>query len=208
MAAVTRLCRRGVVLDGGRVLLDCDALEAARRYSTSDLGTSAERRWNDINLAPGDRVARLKSARVISQGVMSETVDIRNPVTIEMEFFNFKPGADLLSAFSFFNDDGVLLFVSADIHEPQWGSRSRPAGVFRSRCTVPGNLLAEGQVRVCVEVSTRHPVYEIHFLEYDCVSFQVVDKGLPGSVRANWGRNLPGVMRPFLPWENLHLGEK
>jgi lipopolysaccharide transport system ATP-binding protein len=144
----------------------------------------------------------------MSQGVVSETVDIRNPVTIEMEFVNLKPGADLLAACAFFNDDGVLLFASVDLDEAKWGSKPRRAGLFRSRCTIPGNLFAEGQVRVYVEVGTRQPVYGIHFSQHDCVSFQVVDRGLPGSVRANWGRNFPGVVRPFLQWQNLHLGEE
>jgi lipopolysaccharide transport system ATP-binding protein len=70
---------------------------------------------------------------------------------------------------------------------------------------VPGNFFAEGQVRVIAEVSTRHPFYEIHVLEHDAVSFQVIDKGEAGSVRANWGRNLPGVVRPLLQWENKLL---
>jgi lipopolysaccharide transport system ATP-binding protein len=205
MSAVTRLCRRGILLDGGKVVLDTDALEAARQYSTSDLGSTAARLWNDSERAPGDVVARLKAVRVLSQGIIADTIDIREPVTIEMEFHNRRESADLLSGFSFLNDQGVILFVSADIHEQSWGSRPRPAGVFRSRCTVPGNFLAEGPVRVAVEVSTRHPFYEIHFLEHDCVSFQVVDKGEPGSVRANWGRNMPGVVRPLLQWENEHL---
>jgi lipopolysaccharide transport system ATP-binding protein len=207
MPAVTRLCQRGIVLEGGKIILDSDSLEAARRYSNSGPRTSAERRWGDVNSAPGDGVARLIAARVISEGVVAESVDIRNPVSVEMEFLNLKPGADLVSAFSFFNGDGVILFVSPDFNESQWGSKPRPRGVFRATCTVPGNLLAEGQVSVCAEVSTRNPHYEIHFLEYDCVTFQVFDRGLPGSVRANWGRNLPGVMRPALEWENLYLGQ-
>jgi lipopolysaccharide transport system ATP-binding protein len=207
MPAVTRLCQRGIVLEGGKVILDSDSLEAARRYSSSGLATPAERRWDDVNSAPGDGVARLIAARVISEGVVVESVDIRNPVSVEMEFLNLKPGADLLSAFSFFNGDGVILFVSPDLHEPRWGSKPRPSGIFRAKCTVPGNFFAEGQVSVCIEVSTRSPHYEIHFLEHDCVSFQVVDRGLPGSVRANWGRNMPGLVRPALEWEDVYLGQ-
>jgi lipopolysaccharide transport system ATP-binding protein len=98
------------------------------------------------------------------------------------------------------------LFVSPDFQEPNWGSKPRPAGVFKARCTIPGNFFAEGQIRVCAEVSTRHPTYEIHVLEYDSVGFQVVDKGEQGSIRANWGRNIPGVIRPALAWSTEFLG--
>jgi hypothetical protein len=65
---------------------------------------------------------------------------------------------------------------------------------------VPGNLFAEGDVRVVAEVSTRHPVYQIHFLVFDSVAFQVVDTGEPGSVRAGWGRPIPGALRPLCGW--------
>jgi lipopolysaccharide transport system ATP-binding protein len=205
MAAVTRLCQRGVLLDGGRIILDSTVLEASAQYLNSGLGTSAERRWDDIETSPGNAVVRLRAVRVISEGVVSDNVDIRKSVTIEMEFYNFKEGAELFSAFSFLSDQGVILFVSVDFDEQQWGSKPRPVGLFHSKCTVPGNLFAEGQVRVIAEVSTRHPFYEVHFLEHDAVSFQVIDKGEKGSVRASWGRNLPGVVRPFLQWENVYV---
>jgi lipopolysaccharide transport system ATP-binding protein len=129
-------------------------------------------------------------------------VDIRKPVTLEMEYRNFKDGAELFSNMGFVDDLGVILFNTPDFQEGNFGSKARPAGIYRARCKVPGNLFAEGQVRVAVEVSTREPFYDVHFVEWDAVSFQVVDRGEPGSVRANWGRDLPGVMRPLLHWEN------
>jgi len=207
MAAVTRLCQRGLLLDGGRIILDSNVLEAAGQYLNSGLGTSAERRWTDIETSPGNAVVRLRAVRVISGGGVTDNVDIRNPVTLEMEFYNFRENVDLLSAFTFLNDQGVILFVSADFDEQQWGSKPRPVGLFRAECTVPGNFFAEGQVSVIAEVSTRHPFYEIHILERDAASFQVVDKGELGSVRANWGRNLPGVVRPLLHWENEFIDQ-
>jgi lipopolysaccharide transport system ATP-binding protein len=207
MTAVTRLCTRALWLDTGKIKIDGDIYEVSGKYLQSDLGTSAERHWTNPKNAPGDSVARLKAVRVISEEVVTETVDIRYPVILEMEYWNLKPDAQLLCGFSFFNDQGVMLFVSADFQDPEWGNKSKPIGIYKSRCIVPGNLLAEGQVKIVAEVSTRHPVYEIHVLEYDSVCFQVVDTGEPGSVRAEWGRNIPGVMRPQLDWKTEFLQE-
>ncbi len=209
MAAVNRLCQRGILLDEGRVVLDAPIFDVTNRYLQADVGTMAERIWNDIHSAPGDDVARLRAVRVISSdGVVSDTIDIRYPVTIEIEYWNLKTNADLTAVLSFFNDQGTILFVSADWMEPEWGGRQRPAGLYRARCVVPGNLFTEGRVTVVAEVSTRYPTYEIHFLERDSVGFQVIDDGEPGSVRAGWGRNIPGVVRPMLQWENEYLGVK
>jgi len=133
-------------------------------------------------------------------------VDVRRPVTVEMEYWNLKPGAVLVSGFSFLNDQGVHLFVSCDWFGEPRNEAPKPPGVYRSRCVVPGNLFAEGQVRVVAEVSTGHPVYQIHFLEYDSAAFQVIDSGEPGSVRGRWGRPIPGVVRPALEWETSRVG--
>jgi lipopolysaccharide transport system ATP-binding protein len=206
MAAVTRLCHRGIVLNKGVVELDTDADRAAKAYLHSSHGNSAQRTWSDAKSAPGNAVARLKAVRVFSDAQLTDSVDIRRPVTVEMEFWNFLEGADLIGAFSFFDEQGSLLFVSADWHEPEWGSKQRPAGLYKASCSVPGNFFAEGQIRVSAEVSARYPAYEIHILEHDAVAFLVVDKREPGSVAAGWGRPIPGLVRPQLDWRNEYLG--
>jgi hypothetical protein len=124
---------------------------------------------------------------------------------IEMENAVMRDGAELMCGFSFFDEAGTALFVSADFNDPEW-SRPRKAGTYRSVCVVPGNLFSEGFVRVAVEVSTRSPVYEIHFIVFDAVSFQVVDANEPGSVRGGWGRPIPGVMRPGCSWATTAIG--
>lgn len=207
MATLSRVCQRGILLEAGRVVCDTTIGDAVRSYLQSDQGTTAERRWSNAAHAPGDAVARLKSVRVLGpDGRIAETVDVSEPVTIEMEFVNLKPGARLLSAFSFVNEQGVLLFVSFDFAERTWGQRPRVEGLYRSSCVVPAGLLAEGVVKVVAEVSTREPVYEIHFLERDSVAFHVVDGGGPGSIRSCWVRDIPGVVRPQLAWETEYLG--
>jgi hypothetical protein len=73
---------------------------------------------------------------------------------------------------------------------------------------VPGNLFSEGAIRVYVEVSTRHPVYQIHVNVHDCVGFQVVDTGAAGNVRAGWGRPIPGALRPMCEWQTSASGNR
>jgi len=209
MAAVNRLCQRGFLVNSGRISMDTLVSEVTNKYLQSDSGTMAERTWRDPQSAPGDDVARLKAVRVLSsEGKISDAVDIRYPVTIEMEYWNLKPSAHLSAAFSFLDSQGTILFVSPDCMEPLWGSKPRPVGLFRARCVIPGNFLGEGLVTIWPEVSTRYPLYQIHFLDRDSVGFQVIDTGEPGSVRGSWGRTVLGVVRPILQWENLYLGER
>jgi lipopolysaccharide transport system ATP-binding protein len=200
MPAVTRLCETGVLLEDGKIKEMGEITEIIARYLISADGNMAEHNWSDPTKAPGDQVARLKSVRVISQGKVTDTVDIRYPVMIEMEYWNMKPGANLMVAINFYDSQGVILFATADIQERQWQG-SRPAGLYKSWCEIPGNLFAEGVVKVLVEVCTREPLSQSHVREVDAVAFNVIDTGAPGSVRGGWGRPLAGVVRPMVPWK-------
>ena len=199
MPSINRLCRRCILLDGGQIVIDGDAHTVTAQYMVFDTGTLAEREWTE-GQRPGDEVARLVAVRVLQHGEISNTVDIRYPVDVQMTYEIFKQNANLLSAFAFFDSDGILLFVTGDLNDPEW-SRPRARGIYTSVCRVPGNLFSEGVVRVLTEVATRHPVYQIHLLEYDSVGFQVVDSGEPGSVRGEWGRPMLGAVRPMCEWK-------
>lgn len=207
MPSVTRLCQRVIWMDAGTVVLDGNPAEVTSRYLHSELGTSAHRHWDDAATAPGDGVVKLRSVRVLQDGVVADTVDIRRPVTIEMEYRVLEEGRQLIHAFLFYDDHGVLLFYGAPFASDRPEAEPQPAGLVRACCTIPGNLFAECRVRVWAEVSTRFPLYQVHVLAPDAVAFQVVDSGEPGSVRATWGRPIPGVMRPQLSWTCEHCGD-
>lgn len=204
MSAVTRLCQRAIYLDGGKIAMEGDTQTVTGHYLAMSSGGDAQKSWSHPDEAPGDDVARLKAVRVIQQGQVTDTIDIRLPVVFEMEYWCLKPDVSLMVAANFLNAEGVLLFVSADLRESCW-HEPRAAGTYVSRCEVPGNLLAEGSVRIMAEVCTRKPVWKSHVREADVAGFTVVDSGQPGSVRAGWDRPLMGVMRPMLDWHTSKM---
>ena len=59
---------------------------------------------------PGNEVVRLKSIRVVSnEGVLVDTLDIRNSVKIEMDYFVLKKGYVLTPSYQFYNELGTSL---------------------------------------------------------------------------------------------------
>ncbi|MEO7743301.1 MAG: ABC transporter ATP-binding protein [Usitatibacter sp.] len=204
MGAVNRLCSKAILLREGKIQAIGEASAVTSEYLSDGAEDLAQRTWGE-SAAPGDTTAKLASVKVIQNDVRTSSIDIRHPLAIEMEYNVLRDGAQLMCGFSFFDAAGTALFVSADFDDPEW-ARPRKAGTYRSVCKVPGNLFSEGFVRVAVEVSTRSPVYEIHFIVFDAVSFQVVDANEPGSVRGNWGRPIPGVMRPACTWATTAIG--
>jgi lipopolysaccharide transport system ATP-binding protein len=199
MSAITRLCRRAILLDAGRKVQDGPAHQVASEYLRSGLGTSSVREWQDIRRAPGDESMRLRRVRVCSEdGHTIETVDIRRPFGIEMVFEVLEPGHALTPNLHLFNDEGVCIFVSSDVNS-DWRKRPRPVGEHVSTMWVPGNLLAEGGFTVRAAVSTMDPV-QVHADEIDAVAFHVVDTLEGNSARGDFAGPIPGVIRPLLRW--------
>lgn len=199
MAAVARLCQRGILLKNGRIIIDSEINKVIKEYLKQDRETPAEKKW--LSSSPGDYIARLLSVRVLNpKDRVSHALDIRFPITIEMEYQVLEENHFLFTAFSFFDNQGNMLFNS-----PGWTKQPKKIGVYRSQCMIPGNIFAEGMIRVVAEISTQQPFYSKHILEYDAVAFQIIDKGRPGSVREGWGNNLPGLMRPKCSWKTQLL---
>lgn len=200
MPAITRLCERAILLDGGGVLQDGPSHRVVSAYVNSAVGTMATREWPDPAKAPGGEIARLRSVRVRTEdGQITDVVDIRQPVGVEMEYDVLKAGYLLLPYFHFYNEEGVLAFEASD-HDPAWRRRPRPAGRWINTAWIPGNLLSEGTLLVWPCLFTLDPV-TTEISVRDAVAFQVTDSLDGDSARGDWGGQLTSVMRPLLKWD-------
>ncbi|MDQ4075592.1 MAG: polysaccharide ABC transporter ATP-binding protein [Chloroflexota bacterium] len=199
MPAVTRLCERTILLDEGQVLHDGPSHEVVGLYLNTGLGTTAVREWS-VKEAPGSDIVRLLGLRVRDKdGKVTEAMDIRRPIGIEMEYEVLKPGYTLFPHFSVTNQDGTLLFVALD-QDPAWRGRTREVGHYVSTGWIPGNFLAEGSMIVGAAMRTIEPDL-LHFHEQDAVAFQVIDvPNADNTARGGWTRSIPGVVRPLLEW--------
>jgi lipopolysaccharide transport system ATP-binding protein len=203
MPMVLRLCSRVVLLAEGSVVADGTAHEVTRSYLHSDAGSPVERTWVKPESAPGDSVARLKAVRVLDeQGKVAELIDIRKPVSIEVEYWNLQSSVRPVVSIHFINEDGTRLFMTNDHVNTAWWNTPRLPGLVRSRCCVPGNFLAEGRVFIMVALCSYNPDV-IHAIEYDAVSFQVIDRSEGDGVRGVFSQPWPGVVRPMLEWSIL-----
>jgi homopolymeric O-antigen transport system ATP-binding protein len=200
MPAITRLCGRTILLDGGRVQEDGLSHKVVSTYLSSGLGTTAAREWSDLSRAPGDDVVRLSSVRIRTEdGRITEAADIRQPIGMEMEYEVLQPDHILMPYFWVLNQEGIRIF-SAIEQEPEWRGRTRPAGRYKSTAWIPGNYLAEGMLFVGAAMRTPERRHR-RFQERDAVAFQVVDSLDGNSARGDYTGPLLGVVRPMLKWE-------
>ncbi len=199
IAAITRICNRVILLDQGQVQSDGPAHAVAKAYLMSDVGRMAVREWPVVTDAPGNEIVRLRGVRVRTQsGETLEAIDIRIPITIEMDYSVLQTGHILVPNFHFYNEEGVCVFVVRDL-DPRWTQQPRPMGDYVSRVQVPGNYLSEGTLVVGAALTTYVP-FQVHFFERDAIAFQVIDSLEGNSARGDFTGLMPGVVRPMLNW--------
>jgi lipopolysaccharide transport system ATP-binding protein len=197
--AITRLCERTILLDGGRVVIDGPSHQAVSVYLNTGLGTAAAREWPDPEKRPGGEIARLCAVRIRAEdGEITDHIDIRRPVEVEMEYEVLKAGYKLMPNFQFYNEASVHAFSAHDL-DPAWRRRPRPAGRYVSIVKIPGNFLSEGTMFVGVGLQTMDPVIA-QLWQPDAVTFQVIDSIDGDTARGDFAGNVGGVVRPLLNW--------
>jgi len=202
MQAIQNLCTRAIILQEGRVVIDGPADEAISKYLGEGMGLKAEKDWPNIDSAPGDNVVRVHAVRVLDRnGKVCANFDVRDPVSIEVEYSVLEGGHRLSLQFYFFNEEGHVIFTSRDNLDSPWRNTACPIGRFRSRCNVPGDFLNESQISITYGIDTIGAFHLGHASGQHVVVFKVSDsmdsEGVRGNFPLQWRHD--GV-RPRLPW--------
>lgn len=199
MAAITRLCKRVVLLEQGKIAFDGEPREVVKRYLSSSLKTGASREWENED-APGDTVARLRRARVRAEdGATVSVVEIHKPFGIELTYEVLADEHALVPVIEFYNEQGTEVFSTHDT-SADWRRRTRPRGTYTSTVWIPGNLLAEGSMIAHISIMSHFPSTILHAHEPNAIAFQVVDSPAGDSARGDYVGPMPGVVRPLLNW--------
>jgi lipopolysaccharide transport system ATP-binding protein len=200
MGAITRLCKRVVLLEQGRVTRDGQPHEVVNSYLSANWKTGALREWENPLDAPGDSVVRLRRVRVCSeQGETIAAIDIRKPFGIEVTYDVLEGGHALVPVMEFYNEQGTELFSTHDT-DANWRRQPRARATYTSTVWVPGNLLAEGSFIGHVAIMSHFPSTVLHAQERNVVAFQVIDSPASDSARGDYIGPMPGVVRPLLNW--------
>ncbi len=204
MAAVTRLCDRGILLQNGQVVLDSTAAEVVHRHVVADSGDPSSREWGSLEESPGDDCVRLRKVQVVSDsGAPLASVDASQPLGIQITYDVLEHGHVLSPYFTVASDAGVNLFSTAD-SSPQADAVIREPGRYISTAWVPGNLLAEGCHYVRVVMRSMQKKYQ-PFAERDIIAFNVVDNNFTAVASSWWEGRPAGLMMPKLDWSTEYV---
>ena len=179
--------------------MDGPSQDVVNTYLSSGESIPPNREWHDLTTAPGNDFVRLRAVRICNRnGEVTVSVDIRQPVTIEIEYEVLNPGLALMPHFTLNNQAGLCIFVGID-QDPEWQGRPRPVGSYISKAQIPGNLLIEGSLFVGPAMRTVDPDI-FHFWVDKAVGFELIDSLTGKSAKGEWVKSTPGVIRPMLQW--------
>jgi len=200
MATITRLCSRALLLETGRIVGDGAASELVARYLTAESGSQAHRTWPPDE-APGNEAFRLHGVRIVDgDGRVASSVDVREPVGVELTLEVLRAHVPATPWLALFNDQGAHVFSAMDT-DPMW-ERGADQGIHVVTAWVPANLLNEGTIFVSVSMNSFRSggKAERQLHVDDAVSFLVVDPAEGDSARGAYAGSWPGAVRPLLTW--------
>jgi lipopolysaccharide transport system ATP-binding protein len=207
MVAVQTLCQRAFWLDTGQLKAQGAVNEIVTAYLRAGLGEDGanERVWPEMTTAPGNETVRLHRIAVQPEaGKPGDMITMQTPLRIEVQYWNLLPAVHLHATLHVFNDQGIIAFTTGSLGvDPDPALHVEPpAGLFRSVCHIPGNLLNSGFHRASLFL-VRGDV-PATYIQNEAIGFEVVDNAERSFA---WYGKEPGVLCPFLPWTTEYLGD-
>ena len=203
MSAISSLCDRTILLQDGKIAAQGSTPQVVAEYLSSGDNASGETVWS-FKDAPGSELVKLRAVRVLNeQGEVSFDMDIAKPVNLEMEFWCLQR-TKMTPSFHLYNQLGVLLFFTTNLHDEVWSQKEYELGLYRCSCRIPGNFLNEGTYFVnaylCRDIRRPPDVREEPVVSFRAHEFAA---GQGGHIASKW----LGLIRPLLSWTGDRIGD-
>ena len=200
MAAISKLCQRCVLLEGGRLKMFGPTEEMLPHYLNTGKQSEGVRQWDATDNSQDPRL-KMRAVRILApDGTTGGHVDIRKPVGIEVEYEILETLPQFRVGLRVMTPDGTLVFSTGDSMDSNYDAGSRAAGIYRTRCTIPANLLNEGCYSLIVGADI--PFVKTLFIEESAVGFSVEQTG---ELSTRFPEKWPGVICPLLEWTTRRL---
>lgn len=199
MSAILRLTEETIVLEKGRLVLRAPTTQAVDFYMSTGFTQLGERVWTPEEIPGNAHPFEPLSVRIYDQqGRAADTIRSTEPFTIHMEYRLHAPISGLRIGVYLMTARGEYVFTSFDTDDPEKfeSLRTRPAGVYKSICHIPSDMLNEGRYLLGVNASA----YRIrrYFYDEQALTFNVDAANAPGT---QWPELRLGPIRPRLEWQ-------
>lgn len=202
MSAITHLCNWVLWLDNGKLVDMGDTEEIVGKYLASGVSELGEVNFPNNSETASDTTYICPLAVRIrnNEGLISPTLDARQPFNIEIEYQILKRVSNLRVGFRLTAPDGAVVFAPKDV-DSITGEMERMPGRYISTCTIPGDFLNYGQY--FVTIGSDFPMIRTHFSLDRVLAFHIEPTG---GVGGHIPDRRPGVLRLDLPWDISKIG--
>jgi lipopolysaccharide transport system ATP-binding protein len=197
MQAVRRLCKKGILLEEGKLVVEGPAESVVRHYLASiESADASVRRWEDPETRPGDDLCRIAEVKIADQeGRPTSSLFSSRPIMVTIEFDLARVDSAFGIGFDVATFDGVTVFRTWQLDAPDAElPRLRP-GRNALQCVIPPGLLNFGRYVLNLRAwlhNTSWIAHEDSVLQFDIIA----DHG--DSLYQDHSR--PGVVAPALQW--------
>lgn len=199
LGAITRLCNRCLLLDGGRLIASGETSKVVQMYMTSGL---VERPEYTQSSNPNKAMNILHVAVKGDDGAIRSDIRYDEGLTFEFEYETNQQVTGTSLGVMVNTLDGTCAFTSSDIDSHAELLASRMPGRYKTQMTLPAKWLNAGQYTLRVEAG--NPTDGTLYDKIDTVVFRIVDVGTPGSLN---GTKRPGILQPLLEWKTIKTSE-
>ena len=195
LGAISRLCNRCLLLDGGRLIASGPTAGVVQNYMTSGLVQRPEYK----KASKGDKAMNLlRVALRGADGEIRSEIRYDESLSIEFDYEANQTVSGTSLGVMVYTLDGTCAFTTADIDAHAELLGEREPGKYTARVTVPAKWLNVG--RYTVTVALANAMSGVVYDNVEALVFQIVDTGTPGSLN---GIKRPGVLQPLLDWETI-----
>lgn len=185
LTAVQGLCNKAIFLQKGKLVEMGETGHVINTYMSKVTKTSLEQHWDDVNKAPGNSMVRIKKLAVEPYYLENQThVDVRTPIKVKIECWNFLDKAALNISLHFNSLTGEVIFNVGTL------SQVFDKGLLSAELEIPGNFLNDGSYSISVMVVK--DTSTVLFNMDEAIIFDVEDY----REGTGWYGKWPGAIRP------------
>lgn len=150
LLSIKRLCSRVLVLQKGKQLFIGDPIRAIAVHLGVQKSFSTSLSWGEGGVNLHDLMTVYSLGVVNIHGTEQQEFYIEDPITLEFTYHQINFEKNFLVKFFLYDETQTLLFAPS--HVISSSEVVAKSGICSLLCTIPGNILEEGQITVGISV--------------------------------------------------------
>lgn len=200
MGAIRGLCTRAIMLQNGRLAHEGSVSDVVNKYLESTREANFRRTWTEAD-APGNAGLQLHAAQICAaDGRLVEQLTTDDAFQVQFDFQVMRENSYAGMTLILYDAENNIIFSSISNVEPNWYGKPMPQGLYRAACTVPAQLLNNGNYYISVNLFEKG--YSNAVLVREALRFEIEDG--PG-LRYDYFGAWSGAIRPRLQWQTEPL---